>query len=435
MFVQNNNATKYNKIIFCLGLAFILFLVALRNLFGFTSFPVILVLLVVTVLAAFCDKSELIALTITFIPLASAFQYKYAILICMVVYLLKFGKEFRINWTIIPLLLMFVWELFHAIGQQFSLLESLRGFTELIFITFLLLCNFKDLDFKIIVRALAITSIVVMTIKILSLLIESGFDFVAIFEGTYRFGKSDADVKEYSLSYNSNQLGLICNLSIIGLLQLVLQKKNNKLDYLWIVVLALFGVMTMSRTFILCFLIIMVLFLFSRKEPITKKIKKFLIIACSIFVIFLLANWLMPTVVERFYERFLVDDITNHRGDLLVFYNKHIFSSAKYSLFGIGIQNMGDKLISIYPSTFTFVPHNGIQEILVAWGMPGLLLFGWFVLSVVLIAKAENKLSLGGFIPLIIILISVQAGQFVTSGTSLLAIAFAYIGLICVRRS
>jgi hypothetical protein len=91
----------------------------------------------------------------------------------------------------------------------------------------------------------------------------------------------------------------------------------------------------------------------------------------------------MPTVVERFYERFLVDDITNHRGDLLVFYNKHIFSSAKYSLFGIGMQNMGDKLLSIYPNTFSFVPHNGIQQTIVAWGIPGLILFTVFIVGVI----------------------------------------------------
>lgn len=422
-----------NRLVFCIGLGLIFLLILTRNLLKI-NLPVVSILLVVVLIFAFSSKTEIIALMICCIPLATAFQYKYAILVGLVIYLLKFGRETKITWAIIPLLLMMLWELLHAIGHPFSILEFLRGFTEFILCTVLLLSNIRDVNYKFIVRALASCSIFVMAVMLFKLLTQSGFDFVAIFEGTYRFGVSDEDVSNYALNFNSNQLGLICNLSIIGLLQLVLQKENNKLDYLWIGVLALFGVMTMSRTFVLSFLIIMILFLFSRKEPVTKKIKKLIIIVFSVLAMYLLAKWLMPMVVQRFYERFTVDDITNHRGELIGFYNNHIFSSAKYSLFGIGIQNMGDKLLSIYPNTFSFVPHNGLQEVVVVWGMIGLILFVLFVLAIVFAAKKKNSLSLGALIPLIIILIVVQAGQLITNGTALLGFAFSFVSLVCVKK-
>ena len=53
----------------------------------------------------------------------AAFQYKYLLIACIVIYVLKFGKDVKFTWALFPLALMMIWELLHGLGYSFSVYE------------------------------------------------------------------------------------------------------------------------------------------------------------------------------------------------------------------------------------------------------------------------------------------------------------------------
>ena len=424
-----------NRVVLWVGLCLIFFIVAVRNILKI-ELPVILILMITVGIALFAGKSELIALFVSFIPLSGAFQYKYAILICLLIFLVKYKKDFKFSWFLVPLLLMIAWELLHSLGCEYSLVEFLR---EILLCTILIMSNIKDIDYKLVVRTLAICVLFVLGVMLIKLLMESNFDFMSIFNGTYRFGVSEKGAGgSYALNFNANQLGFICNLTIIGLLQLIHLKQNNKLDIVFIIALVAFGFMTMSRTFILCLSIIFVLFLFSGKETVLKKIKKAFGLILLIGALLILVYIIMPFVIDRLLERFQEDDVTGGRSKLFVLYLDLIFSDVKILTFGLGMQNLADKLTIIFgqpvDGAVLAVPHNGIEELIVVWGLPGLAIFSSFILALFVSAKKSNKITLLSCFPLILIFIATQAGQLLSSGTALLALVFSYISLVCVKK-
>ena len=98
---QFNNVETKSRVFFLLFLASFLLAVFLRNVIG-VGIPPILLLGMYVIGACFCDGDEIIALLVCCIPLNSAFQYKYAILILLFIYLIKNPSEFRITTLIVP---------------------------------------------------------------------------------------------------------------------------------------------------------------------------------------------------------------------------------------------------------------------------------------------------------------------------------------------
>ena len=209
---------------------------------------------------------------------------------------------------------------------------------------------------------------------------------------------------------------------------MTLAKRQKKLDYVLLALLTVFGVMTMSRTFLLCFAVILMTFVFSSNGSLRVKIRRATIVVLFIIVLLLVVYWFMPFILESFLARFQEDDISNGRIGLFQFYAEHILSSPKHLLFGVGMQEILPKLEAIY-GTVANVPHNGIQEILVCWGLPGLLLFGTNVLTMVVETKKKCKHKWINFLPLILIFVDIQFGQLIRSGVMLLALSFATVSL------
>ena len=425
---------KINRFVFCCGMALMIASIFARNILDI-SIPVIVVLAIGALTALIATREEMIALIIACIPMSAGFQYKYLIFVCIVIYAVRFYKDIKFNSAILPLLFMMVWDLIHGIFYPFVLSEFLRGFAELIFCTFLMLIIPKKIDYKLISRLLAISSICMMLIVLLNLLEQTNYNFEEIFVGTYRFGVGDESVKNYGVNYNANALGLIANLSIAGLLQLIVAKKHNIFDYLLIVILVMFGVMTMSRAFLICLVLILAMFAVSGVPTFASKLRRLLLIALIVVLLVTLVLALMPNVYETFAARFKVDDVTNGRSDLFAFYMDHLLSSPKHILFGVGRQGYGDIIADMYTGVYVGgdtemnVCHNGTQELLVCWGFPGLLLFAWFIVEMINKKPKGIKRGIVNYIPLVLILVAAQAGQLITGGTTLMALSFAYVSL------
>ena len=76
------------------------------------------------------------------------------------------------------------------------------------------------------------------------------------------------------------------------------------------------------------------------------------------------------------------------------------------------------------------MPHNGIQEVVVAWGVPGLLFFIAMICVMVRRSREENtNQRLLNYLPFVVLLAKIQVGQMITSSYTLLAFALIYISL------
>lgn len=427
-FKQNANEHGKSRILFYSFIVCFLALVFFRNVIG-VGIPVILLLAAFVGFSVFCDRDEMIALFVCCIPLSTVFQYKYAILICLVIYFVKFNKEVRITPAIIPLICLMGWELLHGFGYDFSIVEFLRGFTELILLTFIIMLSNKKFDYTFIFRVFAFCVVGLMVIMLIRLLNQNSWSFEKIFTGSYRFGVSSEEAEEFGMSFNSNGLGGICNLALIGLLQIRMQKKHTKLDVVLMCALVLFGVMTMSRSFLVCFVFICVLAIFCGKHDSITIFKRLVLLIVVIGVLIGLVFLIMPTVVESFLKRFEEEDLSNGRVDLFGYYLDIILNNANVSLFGIGLQNIPDKLETMLGGYFG-VPHNSIQELALIWGLPGLVMFGWFIVVMVKNAKNGRKhYNLKNLIPLLFLLLHTQFGHVITSGISLLMLIIVYLSI------
>ena len=156
-----NISNQKSRVFFLLFLVTFLFLILLRNVFN-VGVPPIVLLIEYVFGACFCDGDEIIALLLCCIPLNSAFQYKYAILLLLFIYFIKYPSEVRITNVIVPFVCLFAWELLHGIKYDFSFTELFRNFAEIILIVFIAMLSRKRFDYTFVFRAFAYCSVIVM---------------------------------------------------------------------------------------------------------------------------------------------------------------------------------------------------------------------------------------------------------------------------------
>lgn len=416
---------------FYLKIGLFLALIFLRNVFDF-PIPVSLFLVLGGAIALTGTRDDIITLGICCFPLFTAFQYKYLLLLCIVIYYFKYPKDIKLGKGVLPLVLMMLWELAHALLYNFSMFEYLRNFSELIFCTFLIINSYKKVNFEQLCRLFAICAITMAAIVLIKQLQATNYNFELIFRYGYRLGVAEQGVDNFGINFNANRLGTICSLSIAGLLQLVIQKKQRVTDYIMMFALVFIGAMTMSRSFLVCLTALAFMFIWARENNIVGRVKTIVVTIVVVLFAFYVIQLLAPVVVEQFMERFEEGDISNGRIELFFYYNEHIFSKAEYTFFGVGMQDMGGRLQDIYGITKSGgnIVHNGIQQIIVAWGIPGLFIFIYFLYEMIHSSKiGHSKRTLANFIPLILVLLNAQFGQLITSGAALLGFSFAYINL------
>ncbi len=425
---KNNKYSILTRGYFYLGVFAIFGMICLNN-FTTLQVPALPFLMVLFIVAIFCDRTEIFALIACCVPFSVGFQYKFGILICLAVYLVKYFKDIKFRWpVIISFAVLIVWELLHVVigGEPFY--AFLRSVCELILIFFIAIISLKYVDYVFIIRVFAVACFGIMVILFIEQLSQNDFVFEDIFYRKFRFGQNYEAKDEFGLVFNPNMLGFICSFCISVILQLIISKKANVLDFSLLIPFVFFGVMTMSRAFLLCLAVIILMFLFAGKISVKKKLIRAGIVAGALAVIAFLVFLLMPSVVEKFIGRFETDDISNGRIDLFVFYTKHIFSSFKNAMFGIGLQNVGGKLQTLYPDAYE-VCHHGLQQIVIAWGIPGFIVFAIFTYYIIRNSLKKVKFSILNFMPMLLILVDIQLSQFISDGKVLIMFAISLLSI------
>lgn len=401
------------------------------------NIPVETMLAVAVLIAVMGDKDEIIAMCVCCIPLYTSIQYPYVLFICMGLYLLKFSADINFNLTILPVVLMIVWELLHCFGAPFAPIAFVNDCLPLLLLVLLMCSGKTKFDYDFIVRALAI-SVAAMCLCLLGrLLYTARFDVVAALSGLRRLGLDSSEVKGSieitGGQQNPNTLGILCVLVVSGLMQLRNAGRGKHTDGLLMVFLLLFGAMTSSRTFLACLAIMVVLLIAAQKGSLSQKLKFIGGVVLIILLALALLYLLLPDLLEYYYGRFFVEDISTGRADLMTIYHNYIVSNPKVLLFGIGLHDFVHKIVNVYRIS-NLVPHNGIQELIVAWGIPGVALFVYLWLTMIFRARRVNpKLNLLHFIPFIVLMAKIQAGQMLDSPYTMLAFSYCYLSMANVN--
>lgn len=381
------------------------------------------------------NTSEQLAFAASCIPFSVAFQYKYAILILAVAILMKNKWKLKRSGLFILVMAMMVWELWHAVYGHFSYVEFLRDFAELILLAIVTSVDLHDIDHKLVIRGLGISVVGICLIMLWLQMQKFGFDLIAVFARSarsFRFGQNNMESGTYALNFNANNLGFICNLSLCGSLLLLVRKEHSRWDIPMALLSAMFTLMTLSRAAIVCLVMVFFSYLFLAKGKMVEKIWSGIGGILLAIVIFILTWKFLPSVFENIQERFQRSDVWNGRGSLLHYYGQFLFSSWKYLLFGVGMQDIFGKVSPKFP--VHDVPHMGMQEVWVAWGIVGIAMMLFLFWKIITTSKsyAGGKRLLYQFMPLVLTLVFTMSGQLLTSSRALMALTFAYICL-CIN--
>ena len=289
-----------------------------------------------------------------------------------------------------------------------------------------------EIDYNFVVNTMAIATISTCITMLGQVLAWSNFDIAIAATNLRRLGMITEAASKSAITggtIHPNSLGVICVLSITGLLQLRTVGFRNKWAIPMVAFMLLFGALTSSRTFLACLLLMVLLLFWGLRGGISKKIRFLTTVVLTTVVVLFLLSLLFPDLLEFYISRFFVDDITTGRDDLMTKYHKFIVENGRVMLFGVGVQDFGEKLITTYRAAVN-IPHNSIQEVIVAWGIPGLIMFSALLISIIVRTKRYNKhLCILNYIPLIIIVFKSMAGQLLTSGYSMLALSYAYLSM------
>lgn len=411
---------KLSPFVPCLG-GFII-LLFLRD-YVEMSIPSILFLCLTLLIAALAEKTEIIAFCFSCIPMLNAFQSKYALLICMVLYAIRFAKKSTIHLHILPIGFLVVWELLHGFVGDFSIVEILRLFTELFFCCFIMCLSVEDFDFKKIIRSMSVIAICVCVIILLSHLKLNNYQVDVLFSGAFRLGYG-VDETKMSVGFNPNYLAYICLCCIEGLAFIIYKKQHNYLDIILITLLGVCGLLTMSKKFILCALAFLVLFLLSKK----RMVRSLMFIAIVLVLVVIVFKNVFPAAYDTLIMRFEEDDLSTGRNDIFSFFNEQLYTDLNLLLFGVGLQGYETTLLTRYDSS---IPHNGFQELLVMWGIPGLIIFVAFLILVILRANKINpRIKFINYVPFLVMLLNVQVSQMVSSSVVNMLLSVVYVCLI-----
>ena len=365
-----------------------------------------------------------------------AFQYKYALLILSVAILVKNHWKLKKSGVLIVVAAMMIWELWHAFYGHFSYVEYLRDFAELILLGVVTSIDLREVDHKLVIRSLAISVVGVCVIMLIMQMQQFGFKLVEVFARSarsFRFGQTNMVSGRFAINFNANNLGFICNLATCGSLLLAVRKEHRREDVILAICSVIFALMTLSRSAIVCLVMIFGAYLFLTEGKLTRRIWSGIGSLCIAVVALVLVQIFVPAVYENLLERFQRVDVWNNRTELLKNYNQFLFSSPAYLLFGIGMQCIYEKVVPYSP--VVSVPHMGLQEVCVAWGVVGLVMLGILMWKLLVTSRiyAGGKRQMYQFMPLGLTIVYAMSGQLLTSSRALMAFTFAYVCL-CVKK-
>lgn len=385
----------------------IVILIIIRDLVGL-NINKMLYIGIVAIFSILLSSKNIVRLVCFLIPFLNGLPGNWMLLV--IIFIISFKSDFNITMKkmIFPFLI-FTSELMHSIFyiQSFStVLEIVKYMT---FVTILCMIIFDygvEIEYEKCILTF-VTSIIIMCAIILCVTLKF-MPIENVLSGTFRYG--DLSFLNLSggmiLSNNQNNIGYYCVLGIIMSLLLINKKiYNNFMMFIFILLLFSFGILTMSRAFILTSIVISMMYFVLTVKNISELVKNILYLLVSAISIYLLVKYTFPDVIDGIIERLTAIDGFGGRSTILSEYNTFLTSNIIYFIFGVGL--FGIEIIS----KVDIAPHNGLQQILLSYGIIGIMILCVYLYMVIKSGKNNRTKSIIVYLPLIAMIIYTQSIQ------------------------
>lgn len=362
------------------------------------------------------------------LPFTTGLPYKYIFILGLIVFIGKNYSVLELNKYINPLIYIFIVELLSFIYGGFSLGDFIRFAAPLIFIALVIFNDKDDLNYEKMLLYLLFAAIGAELSVVLQSINSDGLD--SLISAGVRLGDTKNLLVEEGMrvSYNPNSFGALCVFSISLLLVLFKNKSSQgKLIIALLLMLQIFiGSLSLSRSFLVLLVMVAFIYILSMAKSLQGILKSFVLITIVSMGVYISINYFTPTLLASFSSRFEVQDISNGRQEIMESYFDVLAQHPERLLFGVGLQDYSHKY------GLTDECHNGFQEILITWGVVGFSLVAIYIFGIYKFAwrgvrKKGRKIIY--LLPLIVIIVGAQSGQFFYSGNSALYFLPAYAAM------
>lgn len=391
--------TRTNNTFFNIIVIFIMTLLAYRDLAS-APMNVYMLIVIMSIPYLLFDKEQSVKYTCFLFPMMGGVIPYYLGVGLLILYIRFWPTIQKIQ--VIPFVILALLE-----GIHFFITPTTHSFVELlsyisVFGLFFLLLSLSDQEFDR--RDCLNWFIWSICFEFVVLMARSYFvigDFSALMETRALFTvEEDATNQFFSENPTTIAIYSIAVIAILlfgkGSLQM-----NNTLYWLSLVISITAGAMTISRTWVLCLALVLLLFVFSKKN---KMILYGGIVVCLGLIYF---SYFGDSQLSFLFKARMYDEnmsTVGGRTDIFSFYHQQMFSNPKYLPFGVGAY--------CYSEVFNAdSPHNAIQQIFVSYGFAGLLLFLIYSLRYSRLNRTRNA-PFVYHIPFLVVFLFLQSTQF-----------------------
>lgn len=386
---------------------FALFIVAAAYLRDFRGLgvPPLLFVFFCGLAFLYLNYGDTVAFIAFLVPLANGLPFNYIISIAFLIIIVRRFNKTRLDAGMVWVILLVVYESLHLFIDPASIKDFISFGAAIILLGFLLLDKHAEYVSEKVVLSFSLGLLVALFDIVVHTLQSFSYSITTLLQSGVRLGNVRKVTDSYDvmmITQDQNALGFYCIVAIA--LLLVASSRNSKVNMYAIPLIGVFtffGLMTMSKGFIISLTAVAFIFtgylLLSRS---TNAIKGIVLLVIAIGVVSLVVNMFFPILISLIVDRFMVDDISSGRISIFGYFLDFQMSNLATLLFGVGIQSINIK------GGVAYFPHSSIQEVLVAWGFIGLVMSALFINAFIVNSKALDveRTNFLSYFPLLIYL-------------------------------
>lgn len=332
-------------------------------------------------------------------------------------------KSFRV-FTLIFWLLIVVWEITISSFYPFTLpIISYLGYFSALFLTFFLIAEDGNIDYKTPVLCFCIGCCVLLGVILIMYLNNPVTMYT---DGDVRMG-GDMYIEQLGLTLktNANNIGYISAASLACTFAMFYYRKIKLFGFCALAgVSFVCGIFSVSRTWALSLVLLLLIYFIFQKE----NKKSGYIMLCVVVLLGVYYVSKNPVMLDAFISRFTGDNIETggERTVLFSLYNQFLSDHPINLVFGTSAQ-LYKEVTGIYHST-----HNSLQQIWMSYGILGFIL----ILTCYLIAFKKNwtKNEYMACMPMLIIVFFLQTIQILNPYNGLYPVITAFFIMKMVKQ-
>lgn len=236
----------------------------------------------------------------------------------------------------------------------------------------------KEIDIKKTFNYLLVGFIFYSVITICTYTVH--YNIFNFFEEVRRFGYLYRLDNRFALIENPNTLGkysafiISCYIVLIYLGTL----KRNLINSTLIIFVGIIGALTLSKSFLLMLLVMFLIYLLML--ALERRFLNLFVSVISIMMVYTIIHLGFDKLIQEISVRLNeTDDISSGRLYIYEQYINYILNRDGVLIYGIGLQDYLEKL-RLFDSSFNQSSHNLIIEIIISWGLIGMILIGTYLI-------------------------------------------------------